>query len=131
MGRLVVYFKRNNEARRRHWFGEDDDSGGFKHIGSNTFSNRRVRHSLEFRREFRLETQTWKNQNLLTTSDQLFLCSCSFSSDSPTCWFLPFLPSLTQFSLEQDTGVVLTSPDVAVCLDRTFSALSTARQSLP
>lgn len=67
-----MYFKRNNEARRRHWFGEADNTGGFKHIGSNTFSNRRVRHSLEFRREFRLETQTWKNQNLLTTSDQYF-----------------------------------------------------------
>lgn len=46
MGRLVVYFKRNNEARRGHWFGEADDTGGLKHIGSNTFSNRRVRHKV-------------------------------------------------------------------------------------
>lgn len=44
MGRRVVYFQRNKEARRGHWFAEEDDTGGFRHVGSNTFSSKKVRH---------------------------------------------------------------------------------------
>lgn len=46
MGRLVVYFKRNEEARRGIWFGEERDMGGFRHVDSNTLSNRKVRHKV-------------------------------------------------------------------------------------
>lgn len=46
MGRLAVYFMKNKEARGGHWFGEADDTGGFKRIGSNIFSNRKVRHKV-------------------------------------------------------------------------------------
>lgn len=46
MGRQVMNFKRKKEVRRRYWFGEADDTGGFRHVGSNIFFNRKVRHKV-------------------------------------------------------------------------------------
>lgn len=41
-----MYFKRNKEAKRGLWFGEEDDTVGFRPGGSNIFSNRKVRHKV-------------------------------------------------------------------------------------
>lgn len=67
MGKQVMHFKRNKEVRRGHLFREADDTGGFRHVGSKIFSNRKVRHKV-----YPLEESPAGNKNLEKPSFYLF-----------------------------------------------------------